>query len=220
LRNKRAQDSDLPKTRDRFAADRLREAILGGEFAPGERLEEGQLARLLQVSRTPVRVALRLLAAEGLVTVHAHRGTVVTELTSEEFQELYLIRANLEALAAEISVPNLLDDHITDLRAILDECDRAPDLKHWMDANRRFHLKMYEAADMPRLISLIEGLFNTAVPYCLQFMAKPENFKESRQSHLRLLKLCEERSSVRIAQEIREHLRIGCESILAVSVDD
>jgi len=125
-----------------------------------------------------------------------------------------VIRGSLEALAAELAVPHLKDEQLTDLRAILGECERAPDLKQWMQANRRFHMKIYEAADRPRLYSLIEGLFNTAVPYCLQVMANPEYFQQARDSHLKLLEYCEKRDGVRAAKEIQEHLRIGCGKML------
>jgi DNA-binding GntR family transcriptional regulator len=73
-----------PRTREEFAADRLREAIFRGELEPGERLDEHALAELWGVSRTPVRSAIRILAAESLVELHPHRGAVVNELSPDE----------------------------------------------------------------------------------------------------------------------------------------
>jgi DNA-binding GntR family transcriptional regulator len=84
-------------------ADRLREAILDGVLAPGAWLREAELAKELEVSRTPIRDAFRILVAEGLVDIRANQGAVVSAVTSDDILELYTIREALEGLAARLA---------------------------------------------------------------------------------------------------------------------
>jgi DNA-binding GntR family transcriptional regulator len=85
-------------------ADRLRGAILHGRFAPGERLREGQLATMLDVSRGPVREALAVLQREGLVLIKHHRGATVINLSIEDVEEVYSLRRALERLAIQWAI--------------------------------------------------------------------------------------------------------------------
>ena len=92
------------QTRQKVVVSRLREAILRGSFAPGERLDQKEISERLKVSRSPVREALRTLAAEGLVEVIPHRGAVVAELSPDELEEIVAIRSVLEGMAARLAV--------------------------------------------------------------------------------------------------------------------
>src|SRR5438067_12639926 len=87
----------------KLAADRIRSRILAGEFAPGERLAEERLSAELGVSRMPVREGLRILAAEGMVTLQPRRGASVTSYTAPQIQELVEVRATLESLNAKLA---------------------------------------------------------------------------------------------------------------------
>jgi DNA-binding GntR family transcriptional regulator len=87
------------QTREDFVIDELREAIVRGHFKPGEKLDQEEIAELLNVSRIPVRQALRTLTAEGLVKMYPHRGAVVAELSREELEEIYFLRGVLEGVA-------------------------------------------------------------------------------------------------------------------------
>jgi DNA-binding GntR family transcriptional regulator len=98
---------------------RLRNAIMEGRFKPGERLVEREMCELLGVSRPPLREALRQLEAEELVITIPHRGPVVAELTAEEAEQLYDIRAMLEGLAARRFAEVASDQDVADLRAAL-----------------------------------------------------------------------------------------------------
>lgn len=86
--------------------DNLRQAILDGRFAPGQRLIERELVELTGVSRTSIREALRELAAEGLVTTIPNKGTVVATLSAEDARQLYQVRSVLEGLAGKLFVEN------------------------------------------------------------------------------------------------------------------
>ncbi len=136
-------------------------------------LRQEQLSHQFDVSRTPVREALRRLAATGLVSFVPNRGVRVRTISREELREAFLIRAELEALATELATPRMTDDDLTALEeaearfaelttALLDrrrdESERARLTSEWMRANYGFHDVIYEAAAAP----LIERMAKSA----------------------------------------------------------
>src|SRR3990172_4576872 len=101
----RIEDSYLPLSEVVYR--RIRRSIILGEFPFGSSLSETELARRLEVSKTPVREALRRLAQEGLVLTTPHKGAVVASLTVEDLEEIYLMRSRLESLAARFAAARL-----------------------------------------------------------------------------------------------------------------
>lgn len=126
-----------------LVVDALRERILGGEIAPGERLVEGRLSGELGVSRMPVREALRQLAAEGLVTIEPRRGASVSSINPDQVRELVEVRATLEALNAKLAARRHDPEKIAELERILDEgtqlAQQGGDVATMMRLNQRFH---------------------------------------------------------------------------------
>src|SRR5689334_2971698 len=93
----------------------LEEAIVSGEIAPGTVLRQEQLSEQYRVSRTPVREALRRLAALGLVSFVPNRGVRVRTLSREELREAFLVRAELESLATEVAARKMSQEDLTEL---------------------------------------------------------------------------------------------------------
>ncbi|HLF69277.1 MAG TPA: GntR family transcriptional regulator [Gaiellaceae bacterium] len=151
----------------------LEEAIVSGEIPPGSVLRQEQLSEQFQVSRTPVREALRRLAALGLVTFEPNRGVQVRMLSIDEIREAFMVRAELESLATEIATPKMTDEDLADLARAearfselthrLVETSHAgrQDLdlaREWLHANHAFHDVVYAAAEVP----LIERMAKAA----------------------------------------------------------
>lgn len=195
------------QTRDGYVAERLRRAILRGHFKPGERLDQNEIAELLSVSRSPVREALRTLAAEGLVEVYPHRGAVVAELSPAEFEEISIIRVVLESMAARLAAPHIDDERIALLKDILAELDCTTDLDRWVELNRRFHNTIYQAVHRPRLLSFIENLRITMTPYIRQYIASDEHLNAARIGHRRILEACINRDDKLAQEETERHLK-------------
>lgn len=125
-----------------LVVDALREKILNGAIAPGERLVEGRLSEEFSVSRMPVREALRQLAACGLVTIEPRRGASVTQFERGQLRELVEVRATLEALNAKLAAQRHDPAQIADLEALLTEGSRLAshaDIETLSRLNRRFH---------------------------------------------------------------------------------
>src|SRR5262249_18170223 len=104
-------------------ADSVRRVILSGRFKPGERLIEHELATELNVSRAPVRDALRLLAKEGLVTLIPHRGAIVTAISPDIVIDAFSVRAVLEGMAARLAISRLTAADVARLDALVHEME-------------------------------------------------------------------------------------------------
>lgn len=198
---------DFPQTREEFVANRLREAILRGDLVPGERLDENALAAALGVSRTPIRSALRALAAESLVELHPHRGAIVNELSPDELNEVYLVRVILEGTAARLAAPRMDDERIAVLAALVEELDATDEPEQWLAINNQFHATIYQAANRPRMLSIIEYVRNISTPYIRQFVELREHMESSRDDHRRILEACRKRDGELAELEIRKHLQ-------------
>src|SRR5258707_15660210 len=112
------------KTKKDRMVELLREAVLAGELAPGERLLQEELADRFDVSPTPVREAIQQLVAEGVLSHSPYRRVQVAEVDLEDMQEIYLIRAVLEGLATRLAVPNLKISDLQRLHSVQDEIQR------------------------------------------------------------------------------------------------
>lgn len=132
----------------------LREAILDGALQPSVWLREDEIARTLQVSRTPVREALRRLADEGLVVKTAHHGTVVAGLSLEDILALYVVRENLEGIAGRLAAmrctPELLAE-LDEVQERLAQAVESGDVKEMSRQNLEFHRVLRVAAGNPYL---------------------------------------------------------------------
>lgn len=194
------------QTRDGFVADRLRQAIQQGYFEPGQKLDQHEIASLLNVSRSPVREALRTLAAEGLVKVYPHRGAVVAVLSLRELEEIFLVRAVLEGLGARLGAPKIDEERIDKLRSTLEQLNKTSDLDDWLRLNREFHHTIYQADHRPRLLSLIQRLRSIAAPYIRQYITSPEHLEAAQIGHQRIFEACLNRDGFLAEKETRQHL--------------
>ncbi len=126
-------------------ADRLRQRILGRELEPGAWIDELKLCGELGISRTPLREALKVLAAEGLVTMKLRRGAYVTEMSERDVKEAYQLLALLESDAAARVAADASDAELAELAGLHRQLEAAlPDRDAFFAANERFHLRILE----------------------------------------------------------------------------
>jgi DNA-binding GntR family transcriptional regulator len=159
----------------------LEEAIVSGEIPPGSVLRQEHLSEQFEVSRTPVREALRRLAALGLVTFEPNRGVRVRMLSRDEIREAFMARAELEGLATELATPRMTDADLAALeqaerrftvatRALVEMSHAGrQDLelaREWLLANHAFHDVIYEAAQVPLIERMAKAARRT-------FLVKP-----------------------------------------------
>jgi DNA-binding GntR family transcriptional regulator len=150
-------------------ADSLRTAILDGRYLPGERIRQEDVAARSGASRIPVREALRMLDAEGLVTLVANSGAWVTKLTLAECAEAYLIRERLEPLLLRTSMPRLDGALVDRLGRLADDMEARAGVEAFMHADREFHLSSYAGAASGQTRQIIHRLWNTTQHYRREF---------------------------------------------------
>lgn len=146
-------------------ASSLRESILGGEYAPGERINQDEIADAAGASRLPVREALRMLESEGLVTLVANTGAWVSQLNSDECQELYRMRERLEPLLLSLSVPHLSDSEIDGLELLADGMETSDDVERFLRLDREFHLSPLASTPTALLGDTVLSLWNRTQHY-------------------------------------------------------
>lgn len=147
----------------------IRHAILSGRFEPGEKLTIRGLSSQLSISPTPIREALRRLAAEHGVEIAPNRFIRIPVMSSKELRELRDIRTALEGLATERAVGLIDDDTVAALRkfdaTIRKLRERKGAVKPIVSTIRQFHFTIYQASDMHALVGLIESLWLRTAPY-------------------------------------------------------
>ncbi len=150
-------------------ADSLRTAILDGNYLPGARIRQEDVAARSGASRIPVREALRMLDSEGLVTLVANSGAWVTKLTLSECVETYLIRERLEPLLLRTSKPRLDAAAVDRLGGLADEMEAGAEIDAFMRTDREFHLSSYAGAQSSEMWQIIHRMWNTTQHYRREF---------------------------------------------------
>lgn len=154
-------------------AQLIRDGIINGEFAPGTRVRQEDLAERFRASRVPVREALRQLEYEGLVTIVANTGAWVSRLTLAECEEIYQMRERLEPLLLSFGAASLVG---ADLRHLDDLAHRiskvGPDVDAFLSLDREFHWATYAGAQTAQLGELVQKLWNTTAPYRRAYVSR------------------------------------------------
>ena len=188
----------------------LRERILDGGYPAGTQLRQEMLAAELGVSRIPVREALRQLEAEGLVAFAPHKGAVVSGFSLEEIDELFELRAMLEADLLRRAVPRLTRDQLDGAAAILDRFDAAltaGDVSAWGELNWRFHSTLYEAAGRPVTLGTVERLHRHAERYMRMQLALTHGESRATAEHREMLARCRRADARGAGSLLSAHIR-------------
>ena len=158
-----------PTTRDGNASARvaegLRDGIVRGTYPPGSRLRQEEIAQRFGASRVPVREALKLLEAEGLVTLIANAGAWVSKLTLAECEEVYQARERLEPLLLRYSMPSLTPRDMIELADLAHQMTQTDDVAEFLRLDRAFHMLSYSGAETLVLSDLVSRIWNTTQPY-------------------------------------------------------
>jgi DNA-binding GntR family transcriptional regulator len=192
-----------------LAADRLRTAILRGEYAIGQPLREIDLCAALGVSRIPVREALHQLVGEGLVEIRPNRGASVTRPSKDGLLEIAEVCRMLEAHLLRLAVPSLKPDALTRAEACLEALDEIDDPLEWARVNWRFHILLYEAAGRPLIIELLTGLRARAERAMLILVGDKERRSVLNREHRAILACVRDRRAAKAASMLDAHLLGG-----------
>jgi DNA-binding GntR family transcriptional regulator len=189
-------------------ADMIRQAIVDGTYAPGARLKEEELARELGISRTPVREALLVLQAEGLVDAAPNRGATVRVHDAEDLDDLYQLRALLEGYAARRAAARATR---TLVQALSESCDRFEelsdaDVRSIVQENFVFHNAILDAAGSRRVASMVRKVIELPLVYKSYIWYSPQQLRISAHYHRQIAKAVEMHDAERAELVMKEHV--------------
>ena len=174
--------------------ERLREKILHGELREGEQLRQDAIAAEFQISRIPVREALSHLAAEGLITIVANRGAVVSALSPDEIMQLFETRAVLECYMLRQAIPNFTEKDFQGAAEILQRFEESlendADVKSWGQWNWAFHSALYGPANRPVMLAVLKTLNNNCDRYTRLHLVFTRDLHVAGKAHRELLDAC------------------------------
>jgi DNA-binding GntR family transcriptional regulator len=187
----------------------LREAILDGTIAPGERILQEDVAERLGASRLPVREALRMLELEGLTELVVHKGARVPVLDMQQLDVVYRMRERMEPLALTESLPHLTVEQIDQLGEIQERIERNDDIGEFLRLDRQLHLLTYSGCQFPQLLNTVTRLWNSTQHYRRTFMTLPGPDRRwvVNSEHALLLDAIRRRDPVDAERYLTGHLR-------------
>jgi DNA-binding GntR family transcriptional regulator len=217
--------------------EQIHDKIALGEYSPGDRLRQEILAEEFNVSRTPIREALRLLEAKGIVSQAHRHSAVIRAPSSREVRETYQVRAELEGLATELAAQWISDDQLGDLRSIhaqfvqsvkdLSTQRSNPKRKQrsllkasnaWIDTNNEFHAVIQTASNNLRLRQVIEELYVGFTRNVLYSSARGMDVHRMQQNihdHEEILRSLEKRDAVRARKAMMAHVQDSGRFVIA-----
>lgn len=196
----------------------LEELILSGTILPGERINESKLANSLGVSRAPIREACRQLERSGMVEVLANRGTFVKEIDIVEIEELYDIRATLDAMAVEKVCQRISEKQISKLSGFVKTMEKAcqeGDEQCYFHANLDFHSYIISLAANKNLVDIYDGVSKKSSLFRRTSLSIPGRLSVSLQQHVSILKAIIAGESKKASDLMKEHIMDAKKALLA-----
>lgn len=197
--------------------DKLRDQIMRGEIPEGAQLRQDVIAAQYHVSRIPVREALRQLDAEGLITIVPNRGAIVPELSPDDVEELFAIRALLEPEVLKVSIPRLTPVEFAKAEAVLSkyatELRRKEHISEWGRFNWQFHSILYSAANRPHFMSIIRNVNHNGERYTRLQLYLTHGMDRANEEHHKILELCRKRDVAAACRLLRQHIQYAGQSL-------
>jgi len=212
--------SSMPSSRRRQGtapetiASALRADILSGAARPGTLLRQEDLAARFAMSRIPVRDALRLLEAEGLVTIATNRGAQVAQLSRAEVAEIFHLRILLECNCLALAVPRMSADDLDRIERIRQRAEIDAATPEWSAGDWAFHEALYRPSGHVRQIEIIEGLRTTSDLYASAHHALPKQRKRWLADHRAIVAACRARRVGDAVAALTTHLSAARDFVL------
>ena len=196
-------------------SDRLREAIeeeiATGKLLPGSRLDEAELAKRFNVSRTPIREALNLLLGEGLIEMRPRRGVVIARVTPQRLIEMFEVMAELEVMCARLAARRMSEDELAAIESAHAACEgavvmRDPDAYFY--ANERFHFAIYTASHNSFLFEQAASLQRKLRPYRRLQLRVRNRIQRSFEEHQAIVDALREGDDERLLTSVRNHVLV------------
>jgi DNA-binding GntR family transcriptional regulator len=195
-------------------AELLRQRIFKRELEPGSWIDELKIAEAYGISRTPLREALKVLAAEGLVTMKVRRGAYVTEVSDQDLRDVYHLLSLLESDAAGVVASTATDAQLAELQALHSELEAAalpgkPDTGRFFEINERFHMHLLAIANNRWRDQMVADLRKVMKLNRHNSLLKAGRIDESLAEHRAIMQALTARDQALTAQRMQEHFASG-----------
>jgi DNA-binding GntR family transcriptional regulator len=202
-----------PRALYQEVAEQLRQRIYRRELAPGSWIDEMKIAEEFGISRTPLREALKVLAAEGLVTMKVRRGAYVTEVSEQDLADVYHLLALLESDAAAVVAERATPAQLRELETLHKELEGATrNRERFFAINERFHLRLLELADNRWRDQMVRDLRKVMKLNRQHSLLKSGRIEESLAEHRAVLQALLARDGAAAMRRMQEHFRNGLEA--------
>jgi DNA-binding GntR family transcriptional regulator len=199
--------------------ERLRTLLVEGRIAPGAKLNERELSELLRVSRTPLREAIKLLAAEGLVDLLPNRGAVAVKLTEADILNTFEVLAGLEAMSGEFAAERITDGELAEIRAMHFEMLAAftrRDLSNYYRLNALIHAAINNAAKNPVLTNTYKSINARVQSLRFRTNQNEAKWKRAMQEHEVMVQALEAHDGAAMRKVLVEHLVNKRDTVIAL----
>lgn len=189
------------------AYDYVKEKIFLGELKPGIPIMEAEIARVLHMSRTPVREALLELEKEGILVSYPNRGTFVAEITPYDVEEIFELRIMIEEWALRRSISRITDDEISNIRDMFNTAFRMKDWGKMHEADLMLHQLIVDKSGSKRAIAFIKSLNTQLMRIRILVRDEPGRRGKSFEQHIKILDCLRDRDLEKCIQALRFHLK-------------
>ena len=194
-------------------AELLRQRIFSRELEPGSWIDELKIAEDYGISRTPLREALKVLAAEGLVTMKVRRGAYVTEVNEKDLVDIYHLLGLLESDATGAVAQHATDEQLRELQSLHEALEASPqDRDRFFELNERFHMRLLEIADNRWRNQMVADLRKVMKLNRHHSLLKSGRIEESLAEHRAVMTALQARDAAAATQRMLEHFRNGLEA--------
>lgn len=200
-----------------YVFENLKQAIVRGDFSPGNRLVESRLAEAMGISRTPVREAIHKLEREGLIKKLPQGGFYVLNLTREEIEETFGIRSVLESYAARLAAIKHQKEELEPLEEKIGEFQyflNRGEMEALLKINTEFHSLLYAMSQSPKLIKMINDLQDQIYRFRRIILKIDTMAKTSNDDHRQMLSAMKTRDADRVETLVRQHILRGQKIVL------
>ena len=202
-----------PKALYEQVAEQLRQRIFQRELEPGSWIDELKIAEQMGISRTPLREAIKVLAAEGLVTMKVRRGAYVTEMSDKDLRDVYHLLALLESDAAAVVAERATMQQLQALQTLHEELERSVhDRDQFFAVNERFHMQLLALADNRWRDQLVADLRKVMKLNRHNSLLKQGRIAESLQEHRTIMQALHARQPETARQALQAHFAHGLEA--------